>query len=52
MSESDAPLQAATEQIRRAQETKALRPSIAGFFDEATYTVSYVVHWIGPTSIS
>ncbi|WP_128891066.1 MBL fold metallo-hydrolase [Erythrobacter sp. HKB08] len=44
MSESDAPLQAATEQIRRAQETKALRPSIAGFFDEATYTVSYVVH--------
>lgn len=31
-------------QIERAQADPALRPSIAGFFDEATFTVSYVVH--------
>ena len=37
-------LDAARGQIERAQAQKALRPSIAGFFDEATYTVSYVVH--------
>ena len=40
----DMALQAAAEQIGRAQDEKALRPSIAGFFDEATNTVSYVVH--------
>ncbi|WP_226699996.1 MBL fold metallo-hydrolase [Qipengyuania gaetbuli] len=34
----------ATTQIRRALDDKALRPSIAGFFDEATNTISYVVH--------
>lgn len=41
---SDPSLQAATQQVMRAQQDKALRPSIAGFFDEATNTVSYVVH--------
>ena len=35
---------AAARQIERAQAEPALRPSIAGFFDEATFTVSYVVH--------
>ncbi len=34
----------AAAQIRGAQGNKRLRPSIAGFFDEATNTVSYVVH--------
>ncbi len=34
----------AAAQITRAQFDKCLRPSIAGFFDEATNTVSYVVH--------
>ena len=34
----------AVAQIERAQHDKTLRPSIAGFFDEATNTVSYVVH--------
>ena len=34
----------AAAQIERAQADKRLRPSIAGFFDEATNTVSYVVH--------
>ncbi|WP_370190859.1 MBL fold metallo-hydrolase [Qipengyuania sp.] len=41
---NDESLQLAAEQISRAHEDKALRPSIAGFFDEATNTVSYVVH--------
>jgi len=41
---SDNALETARQQILRAQATKALRPSIAGFFDEATNTVSYVVH--------
>ncbi|KLE35915.1 MBL fold metallo-hydrolase [Aurantiacibacter luteus] len=41
---SDPALNAATAQVLRAQDDKALRPSIAGFFDEATNTVSYVVH--------
>lgn len=44
MSRDDTALQAAVDQIGRAQAEKALRPSIAGFFDEATYTVSYVAH--------
>nr|WP_243442757.1 MBL fold metallo-hydrolase [Pacificimonas flava] len=30
--------------MERAQTDKALRPSIAGFFDESTNTVSYVIH--------
>ena len=34
----------AASQIERARADKCLRPSIAGFFDEATNTVSYVVH--------
>ena len=37
-------LKNAASQIERAQADKCLRPSIAGFFDEATNTVSYVVH--------
>ncbi len=41
---SNKALEAASEQVARAREKKALRPSIAGFFDEATNTVSYVVH--------
>ena len=44
MSEADPALKAASEQVLRAAAEKSLRPSIAGFFDEATYTVSYVVH--------
>lgn len=44
MATLDAPLQNAAAQIQRAADDKSLRPSIAGFFDEATYTVSYVVH--------
>lgn len=44
MSSADVTLQAAADQISHAQAEKALRPSIAGFFDEATFTVSYVVH--------
>ncbi|MDC0886700.1 MBL fold metallo-hydrolase [Altererythrobacter sp.] len=43
-SNADAPLQEATRQIERARNEKSLRPSIAGFFDENTNTVSYVVH--------
>ncbi|WP_340587317.1 MBL fold metallo-hydrolase [Erythrobacter alti] len=43
MSRPDETLQAATDQIIRARDSKALRPTIAGFFDEATNTVSYVV---------
>ncbi|GGD69834.1 MBL fold metallo-hydrolase [Croceicoccus mobilis] len=41
---NDAALAAASVQVERASANKELRPSIAGFFDEATYTVSYVVH--------
>lgn len=44
MSNTDMALQAATNQIASAQSEKSLRPSIAGFFDESTFTVSYVVH--------
>lgn len=40
----DKSLQAAARQIERARADVSLRPSIAGFFDEATNTVSYVVH--------
>ncbi|MEH6684572.1 MAG: MBL fold metallo-hydrolase [Qipengyuania sp.] len=41
---NDQSLQSASQQIARAQDNKVLRPSIAGFFDEVTNTVSYVVH--------
>ncbi len=44
MNPADGALSAATAQISRALADKALRPSIAGFFDEATNTVTYVVH--------
>jgi len=44
MSSADVTLRAAADQIKGAHAEKALRPSIAGFFDEATFTVSYVVH--------
>ncbi len=40
----DQKLSSAAAQIGRAQTDKCFRPSIAGFFDEATNTVSYVVH--------
>ena len=40
----DRAILAAARQIERAQAEPALRPTIAGFFDEATFTVSYVVH--------
>ena len=41
---NDRNIERAAMQIARAQSDKCLRPSIAGFFDEATNTVSYVVH--------
>ncbi|MHA7819321.1 MAG: MBL fold metallo-hydrolase [Erythrobacter sp.] len=44
MSDADRALRAATEQILRAHAEKSLRPSIAGFFDEATNTITYVAH--------
>ncbi|MXO50847.1 MBL fold metallo-hydrolase [Erythrobacter gaetbuli] len=44
MSTHDTAMKNATTQIRRALDDKALKPSIAGFFDEATNTISYVVH--------
>lgn len=44
MVQTDEALQKASTQIADAQQNKALRPSIAGFFDEATFTVSYVIH--------
>lgn len=40
----DRHLDDAAAQVDRARRDKALRPSIVGFFDEATNTVSYVVH--------
>ena len=40
----DQELAAATSQIESALADRAKRPSIAGFFDEATNTISYVVH--------
>lgn len=44
MSQEDVALAAAAAQIERALADQALRPTIAGFFDEATNTISYVVH--------
>ena len=41
---SDQALTHASAQIERARADTAKRPTIAGFFDEATYTISYVVH--------
>ncbi len=41
---TDTALAEAAEQIERARADKTKRPSIAGFFDEATNTISYVVH--------
>ncbi|UOR15817.1 MBL fold metallo-hydrolase [Qipengyuania aquimaris] len=43
-SQPDAALAKAREQVLAASADKRLRPSIAGFFDEATNTVSYVIH--------
>ncbi len=43
MSQPDAVLQAATEQVLRAASDAALRPEITSFFDPATFTVTYVV---------
>lgn len=44
MSSNDSVLQMTTEQVLRARGDSALRPEIAGFFDAATFTVTYVVH--------
>lgn len=40
----DPALEGARQAVQQAQADPALRPTIAGFFDEATHTVSYVVH--------
>nr|WP_151975544.1 MBL fold metallo-hydrolase [Erythrobacter sp. EC-HK427] len=37
-------LEAASQQVARAMGDPALRPVVEAFFDEATFTVSYVVH--------
>ena len=44
MSQEDPALRAAAAQIEDARANAAQRPSIAGFFDEATNTITYVVH--------
>ncbi len=44
MTTTDQALAAAAAQIERARADTARRPTIAGFFDEATNTISYVVH--------
>jgi len=41
---TDAHLESAAAQVEQALAHKVQRPTIAGFFDEATFTVSYVVH--------
>lgn len=41
---ADHALQAASMQVARALEGPGLRPTVEGFFDPATFTVSYVVH--------
>lgn len=43
MTDSDTALAAATAQVERALAEQTKRPTIAGFFDEATNTVTYVV---------
>ncbi len=44
MNLTDATLKAAAAQVREARANPALRPEIKGFFDPATFTVTYVVH--------
>jgi len=44
MGQVDRVLQAATDQVLQAAGGAALRPEVAGFFDPATFTVTYVVH--------
>lgn len=44
MAGDDPVVAAATAQILRASGDAALRPEIAGFFDPATFTITYVVH--------
>ena len=44
MTTADVVLQAATDQVVGARSDKALRPEIASFFDQATFTVTYVIH--------
>lgn len=44
MTKIDSHLQHASAQIERAQSDKSLKPTIAGFFDEETNTISYIVH--------
>jgi glyoxylase-like metal-dependent hydrolase (beta-lactamase superfamily II) len=44
MSADDLILAAAATQVVRARADMALRPEVAGFFDPATFTVTYVVH--------
>ena len=41
---NDQALVDASAQIERARADESKRPTIAGFFDEATYTITYVVH--------
>ena len=41
---ADQVVEAATAIVRRALLDESARPTIAGFFDEATHTISYVVH--------
>lgn len=41
---TDQALANASAQVKRARDDETKRPTIAGFFDEATYTISYVVH--------
>lgn len=44
MSGIDSTIEAAARQIEHAVANRDARPTIAGFFDEATNTISYVVH--------
>lgn len=44
MSANDPILAAARAQVEQARANAALRPEVAGFFDPATFTVTYVVH--------
>jgi glyoxylase-like metal-dependent hydrolase (beta-lactamase superfamily II) len=44
MGTTDSILAAATAQVEAARADAALRPEVAGFFDPATFTVTYVVH--------
>ena len=44
MSQGDATLQAAIDQVSRARADEGMRPQVEGFFDEATFTITYVVH--------